>query len=268
MLNKLSQEEQKKICFEILVEFDKYCKANSLRYFISSGTLLGAVRHKGFIPWDDDIDVFMPRNDYEKLLGSFNEHNPKYRIVSYTNTDWWFMPFAKIIDTTTKVEVKPYKYDDLGVFLDVFPLDFLSGKYEDIKSAYLKIKKMREIICFKNIRFSYFSNPLKKLYLLCYKIIHCGYKNKGTNDAIVKICKQYYSDKPEYAAVLSVMYYGEKEIMDAKIFESAVDLEFEGHLFPAPIGYKEFLSNMYGDYMKLPPVEKRVGHSQIAYRKE
>ena len=87
------------------------------------------------------------------------------------------MPFAKIIDTSTKVEVKPYKYDDLGVFIDVFPLDFLSGEYEDIKNAYLKIKKMRDILYFKNIRFSYFSNPLKKIYLLCYKIIHWSTKD-------------------------------------------------------------------------------------------
>ena len=77
-----------------------------------------------------------------------------------------------------------------------------------------------------------------------------------------------YSDNPKYAAVLSVMYYGEKEIMDAKIFEATIDLEFEGNLFSAPVGYKKFLNNMYGDFMKLPPVEKRVCHSQTAYRKE
>ena len=125
MKKELSLEEKKKILVSILSEVHNFCDENNLKYFLPGGTLIGAVRHKGFIPWDDDIDIYMPRNDYEKFLCEFNKESERYQVISL-KTDGYYLPFGKVIDTKTVLIENVDSDYKMGIYLDIFPLDNLS----------------------------------------------------------------------------------------------------------------------------------------------
>lgn len=240
---------------------------NNINYFLTGGTLLGAVRHKGFIPWDDDIDVVMPRNDYERFIDEYNKGESKFKVITYKNSDWYFFPFAKVMDQTTSVSSSIYEYKNMGVFVDIFPLEQLSGDFSQLKKEAKKIKKIRNRLYYKKMKISYVTGFFKRCALLLLKILYFSVSTKKTNIKIEKICKKYSSVDPEYVAVLSVMTYGEKEIMPSILYNSISFIEFEGHFLPAPSGYDQILRNLYGNYMELPPIERRKPHEQEVYKK-
>ena len=129
-MKKLTLDEVKKIQLEILAYIDSFCKKNNISYFINYGTLLGAVRHKGFIPWDDDIDISMDREHYNMFIEKFNQDSSKYKILSLDTDKAYFNNFIKVVDTTTKiVDNRNYKTFSCGVFVDIFPMDKF-GKLE------------------------------------------------------------------------------------------------------------------------------------------
>nr|MCR5207201.1 LicD family protein [Eubacterium sp.] len=122
-MKELSLEEVKKTELEILIRFDEICKNNNIEYSLAYGTMLGAVRHNGFIPWDDDIDVFVKRSDYEKLLG-LRYDDGRFEIKSHRYSNNYYYPFAKMIDKNTDLDVSWRLDKDMGVFIDIFPLDY------------------------------------------------------------------------------------------------------------------------------------------------
>lgn len=128
-MKKLTLDEVKKIQLEILAYIDSFCKKNNISYFINYGTLLGAVRHKGFIPWDDDIDISMDREHYNMFIEKFNQDSSKYKILSLDTDKTYFNNFIKVVDTTTKiVDNRNYKTFSCGVFVDIFPMDKFNDK--------------------------------------------------------------------------------------------------------------------------------------------
>ena len=128
-MKKLTLDEVKKIQLEILAYIDSFCKKNNISYFINYGTLLGAVRHKGFIPWDDDIDISMDREHYNMFIEKFNQDSSKYKILSLDTDKAYFNNFIKVVDTTTKiVDNRNYKTFSCGVFVDIFPMDKFNDK--------------------------------------------------------------------------------------------------------------------------------------------
>lgn len=128
-MKKLTLDEVKKIQLEILAYIDSFCKKNNISYFINYGTLLGAVRHKGFIPWDDDIDISMDRKYYNMFIEKFNQDSSKYKILSLDTDKAYFNNFIKVVDTTTKiVDNRNYKTFSCGVFVDIFPMDKFNDK--------------------------------------------------------------------------------------------------------------------------------------------
>ena len=132
----ISLEELRKIQISILDEFSIFCEENKLNYLLTGGTLIGAVRHKGFIPWDDDIDVAMPRADYERFLSSFNVEG--YRIITPYNNEKYVYPFAKLVNSKTRIIEHTDTDSDLGIYIDIFPIDYIPQK--SIKSYYRKRK--------------------------------------------------------------------------------------------------------------------------------
>ena len=190
-MRKLSVEECRKISFDILRDIADYCEKHDLRYFLSVGTLLGCIRHKGFIPWDDDIDIMMPRLDYQKLI---SEYDGKYRIL---NPHTGFLYYSKAYDPNT-VKYEPgtdySKYEPLGVDIDIFPLDGMVNDKAILDKLYKKECFLETLLRLSNQPIFYRKNPIKCINRIIPRII--GSKN------LVKMIERnamtYDYDKSDY----------------------------------------------------------------------
>ena len=254
---------------EILKKFIDFAKENNLTYFVCGGTLIGAVRHKGFIPWDDDIDICMPRPDYDKLIelskNKLISKEYEVRAIELKNTKY---PFAKIVNKNIVVQSK--SKEDKNLWIDVFPIDGISDDERKAKEQIKKITMCKQIEYLKNTKcFDIIKenksklNKAKKILLKPFAMI---LSQRIISKKMIKISKEndYLKTKRLGAYIWG---YGEKEILDRSVFEKRIELQFENINISAPIGYHEYLSSLYGDYMKLPPKEKQIQHSIIAYKK-
>lgn len=261
-MKEITVHELKQIQLRLLKELHDYCEKHDLHYYLTYGTLIGAIRHKGYIPWDDDIDVFMPRRDYNYLLNHFNQDvNDVMSIVSYElNTDY-YLPFAKIIDNTTVMIEDVNSSFKLGVYIDVFPLDNLSDNYNDAKSIMKKAFRYNELLMLKNITV----NPKRKWYknaVLLFGRLSCGLLSRKW--IISKINEQGDNQRDvftKYVGVVTGISYGdESRVFEAKWFEERMVVPFENDKYYIPKGYDSFLRQLYGDYMVLPPKEMQESH--------
>ncbi len=262
----MTTEETKAVEFDILSKFDDFCKAHSLSYFLAYGTLIGAVRHGGFIPWDDDIDIQMPREDYNRLLELFPKLSPfsNLRLIAPTDPDAEHT-FIKITDErTVKVEAGHlYKSDSdyRGIDIDIFPLDGQpkSDKeyvkwYKRLRSVYRKIW-ISELEAEGDIKFSL------RLAIAVFKIVRIFLpKRKKLLAKAAALHAMYPYSESEYVGCVESYFNGIGNRNPKSAYEVGVTLPFEGRDFPVPSGYDQILTNMYGDYMKLPPGEAQVTH--------
>lgn len=266
-MKKLTQYEIKENIFEILSAYADYCDKHGLRYYICGGTLLGAVRHNDFIPWDDDIDVLMPRPDYIKMqrLLKNDPVRPYYRLISFEfGND--SHPFGKIIDTRTTVTAQ-YNHSDSALWIDIFPMD---GVPDDIRkcSAHLKRAEWWKQMYGRAVaRFGTGTTPFRALFktpaLLISRIV--GWKRCAkTLDALAKT---YDFDACDYIAGIA-WSRGPRERMKKEAFIPYEDKEFHGRMFHAPACWDDYLKAMYGNYMELPPEDQRNGHFMDVYWKE
>ncbi len=243
----------------ILQCFHQFCEDNRLRYYVVGGTALGAMRHKGFIPWDDDIDVGMPREDYDRFLKLSNgKLQDKFAVESTDspNKDFKYA-YTKIYDTTTMLIESAQDPIVRGVYVDVFPLDGVGVSYDD------SVKYIKKIIQMQNLLFSKICSISKNRKL--YKnaaIIICRLLPINTKKLITKIdkaCRKRSYSQFEYVANI-VGNWGIKEIMPKAVFGRPRHYTFETLQVYGPENMHEYLSLLYGDYMKLPPVEKQKSH--------
>ena len=249
----------------ILISVDNYCRENKIRYFLCGGTLIGAVRHHGFIPWDDDIDISMPRPDYERFIESYS--NPNYDVLTYRNDKNYIGLFTKISDVQTVLR-EDNSIGEIGVNIDLFPVDGLpSSKW----GRYIHIKWMKLLQGFivsqisTDISHKSFIRKVE-ISIIRFLLIFIRNKQKLT-ELIINQARKYDFDKSEYVADV-VWGYGTREIMKRTVVEEYIEGNFEGGFFLIPKYYDEYLKNMYGDYMKLPPEEERIGkHKITAYLK-
>lgn len=266
-MKELSLQEIKQIELDILKVFRSFCVENNIRYFISHGTLLGAIRYKGFIPWDDDLDVLVPREDYDRLLTIFKD-TERYQLIAFEKNPEYAFPYAKLCDMTTrKVEGGYDNGVELGLDIDVFPLDTWDNNLEKAKQEVKCQKWNRRCLNLSKRQKPDSLNPAKRfvkgiLMALC--------KVRGSAYYVEKIIK--VANKPEqkgsrYMGGKAWNVYGERDILPAEVFAEAIELEFEGEKFFAPVGYDTFLTSLYGDYLPEPPVEKRKTHHRFkAYK--
>lgn len=267
-MRELKSEEVKKIQINILKAVDKFCRENNIKYFLSGGTLLGAIRHKGYIPWDDDIDIMMPRSDYNKLLNLLNQKKWDFRIKSKEIDSKFPFTFAKIEDiTTVLIEDTQVKYE-IGINIDVFPLDGFPENEEESIRFVKKIVFLRNIYSLKIIKFNRKRKLIKNICLFLSKISLLTINMENLIGKIVNMSKKYDYNSSRYVGCV-VWGYGLRERMNKDIFESSIEVEFENNLYKAPIGYELYLKHLYGDFMKLPPEEKRnTHHRYYAYSKK
>ncbi len=273
---RLTHDDVQKIGFEGLCFLDYICEKYNLNYYLAFGTLLGAVRHKGFIPWDDDVDIVLPRPDYDKLLQiALLECWDDWEILSVNTEKQYLLPHAKLCNKKTVLLPSRFANDFLyGVSIDLFPLDVMPGNtYEEAKEYRDKIweryHKTSEPVKSYGVTGSGFFNLVKREIKKGYynfhgrKIMNYPLFLKKLDNSLRK--KNYNSSK--YIAWFndSDKAIWEKSDFDLKNGQKTY-LEFWGKLFQVPSGYDHILRESYQDYMKLPPVEKQVPkHSYKAY---
>lgn len=255
---KLNIEEIKDIQLNILKIVTEYCEDKDLIYFLGYGTLLGAARHKGYIPWDDDIDIIMPRHDYESFIKEFKMDD--YDVKSHYKDSSYPYKFAKVsYERSILKENTDLKYN-IGINIDIFPLDTFPESTEKIKKLYKEIKFYDSILKIKSIAINPNRKFYKNLVLKLGKIATVFVSHKKIIKMINKNAMLYKDIKNISNMGCIVDSYGIKDIMDKTIFDNRTKLEFEGHSFYAPEKHHEYLTNIYGDYMKLPPEEDRKTH--------
>ena len=277
--NELTLQEIKRIQLDILVDFAKYCDENNLKYYLFGGTLLGAIRHKGFIPWDDDIDIMMPRTDYEYAMKNYK--NLIYKSLSIESFSGYWDLAGRIIDNRTIMEIPFDKYPT-GVYVDVFPIDGVSCYYILQKVEFLvekilvTLNRCTVLKLQKSHRYkiSSISGRLKNRLRTIIKylmILAFGWTPPSFWVKLVhQVGRIYKFNLDKFVAVVVVNHYGTKEIVPGSIYKERIPVDFEGYKFWAPKGYQSYLKNLYGDnYMELPPENQRYSeHAFKAYWKE
>lgn len=265
-LKDLSPEEFRKWqlkLLEILVYFSRFCEEHHLRYYLASGTCIGAVRHHGFIPWDDDVDVAMPREDYNKLCGLWEKYADKSKFVCCKSDMNQCQSFPMIVIRSVNTTcIYPHSKDmDIcqGLKIDIEHLDGVPN------NSFLRWrqKTLAKLLCFfraqrvpNKSRYSKFIKTTAKVLLFVFPTnkIRCF-----IGDYLEKQISKYKFEDCEYVRYLACA------LRPRKAFDKAVYVDFEGYPMPVPAGYDEFLRAEYGDYMKLPPVEKRIPETKCSF---
>ena len=258
----------KTIQLEIMDYFHKWCQENGVTYFITAGTLIGALRHKGFIPWDDDIDVVMMRADYEKMLLLYPNEG-RYRLYSIEKDKSCIYAYAKVYDSETLIiEGDEKDHPAIGVNIDIFPLDNVTDNYEDGKKLKKRLRLLNDILGVKQLDRTN-RGILKNITVFILRSISKLFSYSWIVKRIIKKSKKYIHNNDSRYIVNSVIYAkGEKEILEREWFKETIELEFEGRKYLAPAGADQYMHRLFGDYMKLPSEDKRVSHHRFkAYYK-
>ena len=268
-MRQMTESENKNKCLEILTDIDKFCRKRDIEYFLVFGTLLGAVRHGGFIPWDDDVDVGMTRANYNRFIDLMQREQDKYRILAIETSPDYPYTFARVSDQSTHLALHGMReIHGLGVFVDVFPYDHAFPEAERAKGLKtcqrMKMRVRDAIPSSAKFRGHTFRSLFKLLRILPFRILHCRDFNRYRHEFqnyLMKYngqpCDAYMSQRPLY-------------IFPREVLFPCREIEFEGHRFMAPANPDAYLRIKFGDdYMQLPPVEQRVTkHHFTAYWKE
>lgn len=264
----MTLREVQQYSLEILKDVHEFCESNNIRYSIAYGTLIGAIRHKGFIPWDDDIDIVMPRPDYDRFCQIYK--SKRFSIFSPLKGDC-YLQYARVCDLNeTYVQSLPWcNMSPTGLWIDVFPLDGVADDASrDEEYNFLKeITKGR--IAARDTK-NNLSRPMPLGERVKTIIKKCIKKSGRIEDIVRKYEAAIVKDSFETTNICSnksVFIYWKKDFYPKNYFEEYTDVEFEGLKFKATAHYDKYLTKIYGDYMQLPPVEKRVCHPQTMYWK-
>lgn len=250
--------ELRQIQIGILDHVHQYCEAHGLTYFLSSGSLIGAVRHGGYIPWDDDIDISMPRHDYDIFVREFNNPSSHYRVMSPKTDKEYYYTFAKVVDQRTLMledEVVGY---EIGVYMDIFPIDYIPDDERKRKRLFRMKNLLYKIRRCKLSRINPYASQLA-FYCYRYLPVTVSVLNRWIESLIIS--------KKKTNRVCNMSEAGPRydRSYPASTIADTVDIEFEGKKYKTMVGYKDYLSISYGDYMTLPPVEQRVTHHYKAF---
>lgn len=262
----------RKIMLDMLIEVEAFCKSNGITYYLDSGTLLGALRHKGYIPWDDDMDICMPRPDYDRFINLVKEKKIKGYIGVHT-PDQGLFPYSKIVDTrTVLIEYPDTLRSEVNIYIDLFPKDGLPSNRKKASWICTRAKIWADLYWFNKYSIHVWKkkgNPVKKLIANI-----CSPFFKDSTYPLTKCLR--LANKTGYEKgenVATIVAGGMHNCVPKSCFESGIPVEFEGHTFMAPIGYDQYLRTLYshinnGDYMMLPKEEQKITHDTEMYWKD
>lgn len=262
---RLSEEEIKEVELGVMDYIHNLCEKEHINYSLAYGTLLGAVRHKGYIPWDDDIDISLKRDEYDKLYQAvLRDNDPIYKVASWENDARYPYPFYRVYDARTVYENNYIENDiDLGICVDVFPFDY----YADVNKEMVKLDTYRRLSVYTlygiHSKNAGLKNVVRYLLVLVFRLTRVKTWNKKMN-----ILSMQANDND------SIDYLMENKRTSTKfektLLDKVMDSTFEDRIYKIPEASHQILSAIYGDdFMEIPPVEKRVKHDDfVAYIKE
>ncbi len=265
----MSQEECRNVQMNILDDVAVICKEHNLQYYLAFGSLLGAVRHKGYIPWDDDIDICMIREDYEKFISIAKQgFGEKYKHLSLIDntTDGYYNPFAKVVDNRTEVEMERHTAKH-GLWLDIFPLDGVPSSPTKAKIHMTLCAFLRVVALATDANFSSAKINFTWLYKRIFNFLARAMGLKRFAKLHETVFKHFKAKDSDYIANLFTNN-GTRSVMDKERLLKVALYTFENRQYEGYADYDYYLKRMYGDYMKLPPKEQQITHAFKAWWKE
>lgn len=258
-MRKIEIVELREILLSLMDEIHAFCERHGIKYYLSGGTLIGAVRHNGFIPWDDDIDIYMPRPDYDKFMRLYPTEGNNVLYEHRLNPDYKY-PYAKLCKKNTLlIEKDAQSGVRMGVYLDIFPLDALGNSEQQAKNL------MKKLAPYINLNLSLLVGQWRKgvsfpknfaIWNLHNVALMMG-GHKKLLAKIDKIIRTYDYESSAYVGefIDEIQY---KRITDKKLYQERILHDFEGRQYYIPVGYDKILTDFYGNYMTPPPKEKQV----------
>lgn len=256
-------KELRELQMQILDRIHAFCQEHNLTYFLSSGTLIGAVRHGGYIPWDDDIDIHMPRESYTRFRQLFNDNNTRYKLIDAYNTDRYYYTFPKVVDTHTSLIEHGVSGTEIGIYVDIFPVDFVPDNLDERKKVFSKKNRLKRYLIALQKNIFCTLNPAGILFRIWARIRYSR----------IKLIKEFDRIITRYSGGNQICNLTDsgpqiEGCFNASAISDSIDIKFEDRVYKTMIGYQEYLSLSYGDYMTLPPENQRVHHDFTAYLRE
>lgn len=259
MGREITLDELKSLQVEMLKCIHNFCISNNIQYSLAYGTLIGAIRHKGYIPWDDDIDIMMGANDYKKFITTFNGAYPNLKVDAPEIDLNYYAPYANVYDIRTLLDegCGSHRGKEMGYKIDVFPMD---------KQPLGKLFKKRQMALYRMWRIyrnNYHIYTGSSIVDRLVNVVFWIYAKIGGYENVQKqILRLRDSANKQEATSLTNLVFPIYKNVEAPIdaFEKIIEVNFEGEKFNAIASYDSYLRSIYGDYMQLPPKEKRVAH--------
>ena len=271
-MKEMTRDEMKALQLEILKTVDRFCRDNDIQYTVAEGTCIGAVRHMGYIPWDDDVDIAMTRPNYERFIHSFDRYHKDLAIYA-PELKWdYYAPYANVFDKRTILDegLNGHNGMEIGVKIDIFPID---GVATDIKKCHRNKRIMAllwNILYIKRVKINktYHKSLRHYLRFLVKRVILFPVKYTSVQRAIRHFATKY-SFEDSINVDNCIFPHRRDSWCSQHVFDGYKDVTFEGITVSIMNGYNEYLTKLYGDYMTPPPEEKRIAsHGFKAFWKD
>lgn len=258
-MKKIDLEELKLIQLDILSVIDRFCRDKNIKYSLGCGSMLGAARHKGYIPWDDDIDIYLLREEYEKLIECFPEEVENVKLAALQRDGLWDRAYAKAYDCRTEMQDAGNKYHT-GVGIDVFPIDRVPADKEEWMLYDKKRRRYQLLYALKtSMTFRKGRKWWKNIFVLLTKFFLLPFSTRRIAFFLERYSMKYQKiDSPFVFECCQGIF--QKRPFKRSALENVIDMPFEDRIVYGMRDYDEYLSNAYGDWRSLPPEEKRVPH--------
>lgn len=258
-MKKIELNELKTLQMDVLSAVHRFCLEHNIKYSLACGSMIGCIRHKGYIPWDDDIDIYLLREDYNRLIQEFPDtFEGRYKFVTFERDSKWNRAYGKIYDTRTILKETGISFPGIGVNIDVFPIDQVPQKekdwisYNKYRLFWQRLYEMK-VISFRKARPFY-----KNAFLALCKILLLPFTSRQIALYLEKIAIKNNNISSDY--VFECVQGLKTKRFKKSVFNEITLMPFENRVFFAFVNYDEYLTSAYGNWKKLPPKEKRITH--------